>query len=81
MFTVKIKWKCDTNASLYYLFTWLDWHVVPGIKSAKEENDEPHYALGVPPLHDTWGTGWWGLCSADAHIGHQAQKAGVTLPI
>lgn len=72
--------KCDEE-SLPYLFTLLDWCVVPGIKSAKEENDEPHYALGVPPLHDAWSAGQCGLCSADVHVGHQAQQAGVTLPI
>lgn len=65
------------NICSYYF----DGHVVPGIKSTKEENDKPHYALGVPPLHDTRGAGWCGLCSADAHVGHQAQQAGVTLPV
>lgn len=53
---------------------------LPGVESAEEEDDQAHDALGVPPLHRRSLGGRNRRRRGSARL-HQAQQAGVTLPV
>lgn len=53
---------------------------LPGVKSAEEEDDQSHNALGVPPL-DVWAGGRRDRCWGGAAGLDQTQQAGVALTV